>query len=106
MSSYNKQIKRLEEKKKNAYNRYWENVSKKMKRLYFWECVVKKKKKFKMVFTHKFFEHDKKTGKFHNPKFVTDDEILIEFYANKNGLRIVDEHLFANKAVYYFEKSK
>ena len=46
MSSYNKQIKRLEEKKKNAYNRYWENVSKKMKRLYFWECVVKKKKKF------------------------------------------------------------
>lgn len=106
MSSYNKRIKRLEEKKNNAYNRYWENVSKKMKRLYFWECVVKKKKKFEMVFAHKICEYDKKIGEFHKPDFVTDDEILIEFYANKNGLRIVDEHLFITKSVYIFEKTE
>lgn len=100
--SYNKRIKKLYERKNEMYNRYWENVSKKMQRLYFWECVIKGKITFEMAFEHRFFEYA--NGKVYRTDFAKDDEMLIEFYASKNGLRIVDEYLFANKSVYCFEK--
>lgn len=88
--SYNKRTSELEIKKNKVYNRYWEKINKKMQRLYFWECVIKKKSTFEMVFEHKGFK---------------DDEILIEFYANKNGLHIVDERLLRTKSIYSFGKA-
>lgn len=100
--SYNKRIKKLDERKNEMYNRYWENVSKKMQRLYFWEYVIKRKITFEMAFEHRFFEYAK--GNICSTDFAKDDEMLIEFYASKNGLRIVDKYLLANKSVYCFEK--
>lgn len=95
--SYSKQIKKLEKKKKDTQNRYWEKISRKMQMLYFWECRIKGKDMFKMSFEH--------NGKVRLPDFSKDDEILIEFYASKNGLRIVDERLLRTKSIYSFGKA-
>lgn len=86
-----------EEKQRNAYNRYWEKVSKRMQKLYFWECRIKRRSTFEMSFDH--------NGTIVFPDFSKDDEMLIEFYASKNGLHIVDEHLNSTKSVYRFEKA-
>lgn len=102
---YNKKIETLKEKKKEVFDRYWKNVSKKMARKYFWECKVLKKDCFKMEFSRSIGEYDKRTLKYCNPDIIKDDELMIEHYASINGLEICDEKLMSTKSIYWFKKA-
>lgn len=102
---YNKKIETIKRKKQDSFKRYWQNVSKKMVRKYFWHCQVLKKDCFKMSFPHSLGEYDKKEQKFYHSDFARDNESLIEIYAGRNGFEICDENLLGSKSIYWFKKA-
>lgn len=103
--SYNvEQVKRLKLKRKVAYDKYWNSVDFKMRSIYFLECVIKKRESFNMTFEHKFWE-DEECNKMCVSGFDKANGILIEFYANKNRLAIINVYSLGNKSIYTFGKA-
>ena len=85
--------KELRLKRQREVIKYWDNISKKMKRRYFWYCVILRKKKFKMSFSHDFKSY-----------FLKDSKEKIYKCAKTNGLEVCYEEIFTNKSVYHFKK--
>ncbi len=101
--SYDAQVEKLKMRRKIMYNRYWLGVSRKMRRLYFWECVIKKKRMFSMTFEHKLWK-DEECNKVYVHGFDKDDRVMIEFYAKENGFTVISGYLLGDKSVYHFAK--
>lgn len=75
--------------------KYWDNISKKMRRRYFFYCIILRKDKFKMV-----FQNDVKSF------FPKDNKEEVDKCAKINGIEVCDEEILTNKSVYYFKKKQ